>query len=313
MSVKRLKGTMSVRNNRGFEAYLTPHSGALLSFYGLVALFVGVMGLLVLGIYRDWQLISHRFVAPGACPTFLQSPSFQLFTASLLTALFTIICYLFVYSLARHWSSSQQLAQEIGERSSVPPPELRRMLEGLDIRERVQYVADDYPFACTCGLLRPRIILSRGLVSSLERRELEAVLLHERYHLRHYDPLKLCLSRAMGRALFFLGLGRHLSSSYERFKELAADRAAIDNLGERRYLASALLKMLGHCQPSAVGVSLLGAQSTVDLRISQSLTGAGANPSIACSPSPNSDRLALPVDLAGRPLDRMYLEAACAG
>lgn len=85
----------------------------------------------------------------------------------------------------------------------------------------------------------------------------------------------------MSTGLFFLRLGKYLSSSYERFKELAADWAAINRMGERRYLASALLKMLGHSEPSVAGVSLMGANSTVDLRIIQLITGTQVNSLIA--------------------------------
>ena len=39
------------------------------------------------------------------------------------------------------------------------------------------------------GSLIPRICLSTGLMALMSEAELEAVLLHERYHLRSRDPL----------------------------------------------------------------------------------------------------------------------------
>src|SRR2546430_1444798 len=61
----------------------------------------------------------------------------------------------------------------------------------LGIAERVDVVATGEAFAVTHGLLRPRILLSTGLVEALDTAELTAVLVHERHHLARRDPLRL--------------------------------------------------------------------------------------------------------------------------
>lgn len=107
----------------------------------------------------------------------------------------------------------------------------------------MEVVDHDEPFAFTFGLGEPRIALSRGLVEQLSTDELEAVVAHERYHVRARDPLKLVVARAAARACFFLPAVRHLVTRYLAGRELAADRHSMRDLG-RPALAGALLKVV---------------------------------------------------------------------
>jgi Zn-dependent protease with chaperone function len=91
-------------------------------------------------------------------------------------------------------------------------------------------------------LLRPRVYVSRGLLSALSPQEVEAVLRHEAHHLRRRDPLRL----------FFLGLAQRLAAPFPAARvlidrarveiELAADRAALQAVPVE-VLASALIKV----------------------------------------------------------------------
>lgn len=57
--------------------------------------------------------------------------------------------------------------------------------------EREHLVVDsDQLFAWCCGLVRQRIVLSRGLVERLSTAELDVVLAHERAHLARFDNLR---------------------------------------------------------------------------------------------------------------------------
>jgi hypothetical protein len=106
----------------------------------------------------------------------------------------------------------------------------------------VEVVDHDAPFAFTFGLGEPRVAVSRGLLDHLSREEVEAVVTHERYHVRARDPLKLVVARTAARTCFFLPAIRPLVHRYLTGRELAADRRSLRN-GDRSALAGALFKV----------------------------------------------------------------------
>lgn len=134
-------------------------------------------------------------------------------------------------------------ATELLQRRERPLPlKLRRALAGLDMTASVLYVADRQPLAFCAGLLRPRVVVSTGLVATLGLRELRAVLLHERHHLRRRDPLRMLVLQFIGETLFYLPLFEDLRGRCGVAAELAADQAALAEVGLLS-LAGALLKL----------------------------------------------------------------------
>lgn len=73
---------------------------------------------------------------------------------------------------------------------------------------RVDYVAGGALIAFCAGTLRPRVFVTRALVSHLRADELDAVLLHERNHSRRRDPLRYAMRLAAADACFYLPLLR---------------------------------------------------------------------------------------------------------
>jgi hypothetical protein len=128
----------------------------------------------------------------------------------------------------------------------------RRYLAGLPISDKVialegtscRLIETSQPQAFCAGYLAPQVHLSRGAVEQLSREELRAVVGHELHHARRRDPLRLLLARSLADGLFFIPLLRRSSERYAALGELAADEAAVRQLGGRRPpLASALLKL----------------------------------------------------------------------
>ena len=111
---------------------------------------------------------------------------------------------------------------------------------GLD--GRVLIATDERPWALTRGLLRPTVVLSRGLVDQLSGAELAAVLAHERHHVIRRDPLRLWVAQAACAAFLWLAPARRLLQAFALATELAADAFAMERVG-RRPLASALHKL----------------------------------------------------------------------
>jgi Zn-dependent protease with chaperone function len=124
---------------------------------------------------------------------------------------------------------------------------LRRLITSVRARplgpdDRTLVVEDAQPWAFCAGLLRPRIYVSSGAVETLDEIALNAVLLHERHHVRRRDPLRLALGGVLTRALFFLPNLRQLVRRQQELAELSADEAAIRAAAENRSaLARAML------------------------------------------------------------------------
>jgi bla regulator protein blaR1 len=103
-------------------------------------------------------------------------------------------------------------------------------------------IADEHPRAFCAGLLRPRVYLSTGAVAILDDGALNAVLAHERHHVRRRDPLRLAVGRVLARALFFLPGLPDLVARQQAMAELGADETAVDAApANRSALARAML------------------------------------------------------------------------
>jgi hypothetical protein len=111
------------------------------------------------------------------------------------------------------------------------------------------------------------VCVTTALAGLLDDEELLAVLRHEAHHLRHHDPLKILLSRALASGLFFLPLAGALRDGFLAGKEICADASAA-RLGSDGALARALYRMLGAERPAwPAGVLAVGALSPTEARI----------------------------------------------
>ena len=137
-------------------------------------------------------------------------------------------------SLARQVAATRRLVDHV-DRHRLPASAL--------VPADAVLIDHDQPFAFTFGLGVPRIAVSRGLVEHLSPEELEAVVTHERYHVRARDPLKLVVARTAARTCFFLPAVGHLVARYLAGRELAADRRSLRDQG-RPALAGALFKVV---------------------------------------------------------------------
>jgi Zn-dependent protease with chaperone function len=122
------------------------------------------------------------------------------------------------------------------------PVPLRDVIGQLGLVGRVDVIATGEAFAVTHGLWRTRILLSTGLVDTLDRAELTAVLAHERHHLGGRDPLRLLAARVLAGYGWYLPILAWWMRGQALRRELAADRAATARTGVAA-VAGALLKL----------------------------------------------------------------------
>ena len=103
---------------------------------------------------------------------------------------------------------------------------------------RVVCLAADAPTAFCSGALRPRVLVSDGLVRRLSAEALDAVLLHEREHVRSLEPLVRAGLDSASEVFFYIPLLRWWSQHRLEESELRADRVALDRLGPRPVAAA---------------------------------------------------------------------------
>ncbi len=152
----------------------------------------------------------------------------------------------------RMWQTHHFVMKLQAAAVSIRPARLDVLCAQLSLSPPVVALATPVPLAFCYGLLRPRICLSAGLIDALNDKELKAVLLHENYHCRHYDPLRTLLAETLAAMLFFLPAVAEWRDMFLTSIELTADRQAIHQVG-RPPLAGAMYKLLTH--PQAIRLS----------------------------------------------------------
>lgn len=174
-----------------------------------------------------------------------------------------------VVSLRRQLRASRALSRRVDDLELPLPPELEGAASRAGLTGRLKLVDSDERFSFAYGVLAPQVALSRGLVEVAAPGEIDAVLAHERYHVRNLDPLKVLLSRALPRSFYYVPLLAGLHARYLAGRELAADRRAVEAHG-REPLAGALYKVLhGPAWPELSAAAALGGTDLLDARLAQ--------------------------------------------
>jgi Zn-dependent protease with chaperone function len=178
-----------------------------------------------------------------------------------------------VRSLGRQVASSRRLRRRVTRLSRPPSPELTAAAEAARLGRRVRVIDSPEAFSFAYGALQPRVVVSQGLLECASADELQAVLVHERYHVRNLDPLKVVLTRALAATFFLVPVLRELEHRYLAGRELAADRRALRVCG-RRPLASALLKVVGGpAWPELGSAAAIGGSELLNVRVAQLESG----------------------------------------
>ena len=121
----------------------------------------------------------------------------------------------------------------------------RNLLAQYDVADSdgpLQILSADMPFAFSSGIIRPRIFLSTGLLSSLSEEEKRVIVAHERAHLERRDSLRLLLARAL--SLAHIPFTRRLMLAHLQLAtEQACDAIAAQQTRDASLVAELLLKI----------------------------------------------------------------------
>jgi len=198
-------------------------------------------------------------------------------TAASLPVVLALSLTLSVWFLAighgwRHARAADEVLRLAAARATSPTGAVLAVSRQLGIRRLI--VTDiPEPLVFCAGLLRPAVVVSSSLITSLSPPALAAVLAHEAAHARRRDPLRQIVAYAIARGLWIAPAARRGADHLRLRLEVAADRAAARYAG-RRALAEALLAL--HVQPAA-SHAVAGGASELAARI-DALVGGSAPP-----------------------------------
>lgn len=194
--------------------------------------------------------------------------------AVLLLGLATVGISLGLTSLVRQMYGTLRLIRSLLAKRVTVPRIVEMAAAGMDLQGRIDVVDDPRPFSFCYWFLRPRICISTSLVRRLDGEELRAVLFHERYHLRHRDPLRLVIARYFAAGLYVVPVVEELVEHFVLEKELEADQDAVRAMGEVRPLASALYALLPDADEVSLGLLVpVGSLSVTEARIDHLVDG----------------------------------------
>jgi beta-lactamase regulating signal transducer with metallopeptidase domain len=176
------------------------------------------------------------------CSTALQSMGF-----SSLEYLLEVIIYatvaMTVYKIIKQLYLSHTIHKKMAKRMNITLTSQYNRQFSLP-KETILVIEEDAILSLTMGFFRPKIILSTGLLNLLDEGERHAVLLHEIYHQKNRDPLKLFVLSLCSSVMWYIPILSWFYQKYRMIRELLADHYAISRLRSSADLGSALLKIL---------------------------------------------------------------------
>ena len=167
----------------------------------------------------------------------------------------------------RFFLSHKRLSGKV-QKTDILSKKLSHIIQKLHLQDIPISVIDGKPTAYTIGLFRPRIIVSRSLICKAPHKQLEAVILHELYHLKNRHLLWLLVSRLISSLFFFVPLIEYLARQLKTEFELAADAFVVEQQKTRDHLCGSLALNLQY----AGGVIPHFATSPIEKRVESLLT-----------------------------------------
>lgn len=118
------------------------------------------------------------------------------------------------------------------------------VLTDHNLGDEIVVMKENKPFAYCFGIISPKIFITTGLLTIVNKKELEIILRHERYHLEHRDSLTLLLATFVESLFPFAPILTDLIRIYKVDRELLADQSAIRDESDKKVLISILKKLL---------------------------------------------------------------------
>lgn len=240
--------------------------GANKSFYTLLLISLFVL-LMVFGLLTKIAplAIAHTIYY---CQAMLSNIVFTLPHSfpSIFVLVLSLVILVGVFLLVFQLSKTTLFIRKFMQNKVSTPKKISVLSLELDVKNRLDVIKSKELSSFCYGYINPRICLTTGLIKFLSRNELKAVLLHESYHLKHRDPLRILLSQVAVSMFFFVPLLKDFHNHYALSKEISADQLAIRAKGLRE-LRSALIKAFNYTSPNLSAVTAFAGESNLERRI----------------------------------------------
>ena len=154
------------------------------------------------------------------------------------------------------------LKSKISTDSSV-----KELIVFLGIQDKTVVVESEKHFAFCLGIRDPKIYISTGLINYLNKKELEAVLRHEQYHLENHDTFIMTIASIAHWMFPFFPLLGDLIKKYRIDREIKADTHAVTYMNDSSHLISALRKLLIYPTTPSFAFARIADEDTLEPRI----------------------------------------------
>lgn len=197
------------------------------------------MALYAVAFFAGWNM---KFNLVDVCQSALKAIGMS----SLEYALDALVAYTLLFSL---WKLGFQLFHTVNMKRKFQQYRDHKLTMELNAqfsckKESIMVISYPVPLAITMGFVSPKIIVSTGLMNLLNDDELDAVIYHEMYHKKNYDPLKIFLLALCASSMSYIPILKWFNQKYRIIQEVLADNLAIKKQATSMHIGSALLKML---------------------------------------------------------------------
>ncbi len=177
------------------------------------------------------KVIASSFLSTGAH-----------YVGFILTALVLVITLgLFLKTLFSYIKTKIKLRNLLQKQTFYLPKKLRIILVKNDIqKDSVIVVEDRNDYALTIDWFTPKIVISSHMIEKLSRKQVEAVVLHEFYHLKNKHPLLLIVSEILSSSLSLLPILKEITAKMRTVLEKEADRYVFRQQNTTKHLNFAL-------------------------------------------------------------------------
>jgi beta-lactamase regulating signal transducer with metallopeptidase domain len=202
------------------------------------------------------------------CKSFLHTITIKIMTYEIKTylswitgSILTLIAGKVIFSMIKMRLMKTQLFETMSLEKNY-----FRLISKHDLQNKVLVYKSTKSEAFCYGLRSPKIYLSSTFLERSTPDELEAILLHEKYHMEQKDSLIMLIASCAQMLFPFFPLINDLIWNYKLKSEIQADNAAIHGTGNKKLVLSVLKKMITF--PSAPSLAAPAfADSTLEARI----------------------------------------------
>lgn len=235
----------------------------LLKFVGITLFLVTGM-LLVLSKFLPLFFLHSVYI----CQQFINSISFKIpnFIGYLLLGLIIFVVIGGLYKALSVLFQIRQLKKNLIKYKQANRS-LYSLLKKLSLEKIVMVIDSEKPFAFCIGIHQQRIYISTALTKIMNTNELEAILLHEKYHLLKKDSLILFIASVLKTVFPFFPIISDLLAHYKINREIEADNYAVRKLENSATVISVLRKFLSFPSPVIANATAIADYSTLEPRI----------------------------------------------